>query len=87
MSNLPGVAGLEMVRFQEHRDSVTVQVAFEGRLAVPLTVGREAFWSWPSDADRHEWLMRSARTLLDLYGDARDSQVLSDGEVTQRAAA
>jgi hypothetical protein len=76
-----------MVRFDEHHGHVTVQVALEGQLAVPLTVEQAAFWAWPTDAARHQWLARSARTLLDLYGDARERRVLSDTEVQQIAAA
>lgn len=79
--------GLEVVKYREHgADSVTVQVALDGHLAVPCTVDRSIFWGF-EDTERHEWLARTARTLLDIYGDARDGRVLSDHEVQQRAAA
>jgi hypothetical protein len=84
---LKGVKGLEMVKYDEiGAEYVTVQVALLNHLAVPLTVEREIFWGF-SEQERHQWLERSARTLLDIYGDARDGRVLSDYEVQQRAAA
>jgi hypothetical protein len=84
---LSGVAGLELVRYEEiGANYVTVQLALREHLAVPLTVEREIFWGF-SERERHEFLSRSARTLLDIYGDARDGLVLSDYEVQQRAAA
>lgn len=88
MPALKGVPELEMVKFAEDRDgSVTVQLALREQLAVPMTVERDVFWGWPSDMTRHEWLMRCAQTLLDIYGDARNGCVLSDYEVQQKAAA
>jgi hypothetical protein len=84
---LDGVAGLELVKYAEPcAGLVTVQLAMRGRLCVPLTVEREVFWGF-EELERHQWLERSARTLLDVYGDARDGRVLSDYEVQQRAAA
>ena len=66
---------------------VTVQLALRGNLAVPLTVEREIFWGFDELPSATSWLERCARTLLDVYGDARDGRVLSDYEVQQRAAA
>jgi hypothetical protein len=84
---LDGVAGLELVKYGEPcAGMVTVQLAMNEKLAVPLTVEREVFWGF-EELERHEWLKRCARTLLDVYGDARDGRVLSDHEVQQRAAA
>lgn len=84
---LKGASGLEMVKYQEpSADMVTVQLALHGELAVTLTVERAIFWGF-SELERHKWLARSARTLLDIYGDARDGRLLSDYEVQQRAAA
>ena len=84
---LDGVAGLELVKYGEPcAGMVTVQLAMNEKLAVPLTVEREVFWGF-EQLERHEWLKRCARTLLDVYGDARDGRVLSDHEVQQRAAA
>lgn len=78
---------LEVVKYQEHREDVTVQLALDGTLAVPFTAGKEIFYSWPSEEERHTWLERTARTLIDIYGDARHGLQLSDYEVSQRAAA
>jgi len=87
MSALAGVSGLEMVRYREHgAQAVTVQLALNEHLAVPMTVEREVFWGF-DEPERHKWLARCARTLLDVYGDARDGCVLTDYEVQQRAAA
>jgi hypothetical protein len=78
---------LEMVDFRPHSGSVTFQVALDGKLAVPATVSEAEFWNWPSEMERHKFLARSARTLLDIFGDARDNRVLSDSEVSARASA
>lgn len=84
---LDGVAGVELVKYDDAcAGMVTVQLALRGNLAVPLTVEREIFWGF-DELERHQWLERCARTLLDVYGDARDGRVLSDYEVQQRAAA
>ena len=80
-------SGLEIVHFTDRRGMVTVQVALHEKLAVPMTVSQQDFWAWPNDDERHEWLKRCARTLLDIFGDARDSRVLSDFEVQERASA
>ena len=66
-------------------DSVTIQLAYQDRLIVPMTVDSEAFYDWPSEAEQVQFLKRSARTLLDIYGDARDGRVLSDQEALERA--
>lgn len=83
---LDGVSGLELVNYSERAGMVTVQLALNEKLAVPCTVEREIFWGL-DEIERHQWLERCARTLLDVYGDARDGRVLSDYEVQQRAAA
>ena len=76
--------GLEIVRCSDHGDFVTVQVALDGRLAVPMTVDR-ATWkgTFATDTLREQWLARSARTLLDIYGDAREDRRLSDRQVLE----
>lgn len=66
---------------------VTVQLALDQKLAVPITVDKCIFYGWPTEFERHAWLERTAQTMLDIYGDARDGRVLSDQEVSQRAAA
>jgi hypothetical protein len=77
---------LECVRIERHPDSVTIQLALNDRLAVPMTVGNEDFFGlWNTESDQVAWLKRSARTLLDIYGDARDGRVLSDQEALERA--
>lgn len=80
-------AELECVRMTRHPDSVTIQLAFQNKLAVPMTVENEAFFGWPTLADQIAWMKRQARALLEIYGDARDGLVLSDQEVLQRANA
>jgi hypothetical protein len=85
---LKGTQGLELVRYDECANAlVTCQLALHGKLTVPLTVERAIFWGFSDEIERHHWLERCARTLLDIYGDARDGRVLSDHEVQQRAAA
>ena len=81
--------GLEVVRYQEHpRDrSVTLQVALGGILVHPFTMPKADFLSIGGERERNEFLERSARTLLDIYGDARDGRKLSDSEVQERTAA
>jgi hypothetical protein len=77
-----------MVQFDQHSDAITVQIALDGQLAVPFTVSPEVFWGeFPDEISRHAFLARNARTLLDIYGDARHDRRLSDQEVSQRAAA
>ena len=78
---------LEMVDFRPNQNSVTFQVALDGKLAVPATISETEFWNWPSEVERHKFLARSARTLLDIFGDAREGRVLSDSEVSARATA
>jgi len=83
---LDGVSGLELVKYREASgDMVTVQLALNEVLSVPLTVERGIFWGF-DEIERHKWLARCARTLLDIYGDARDGRLLSDYEAQQRAA-
>lgn len=86
VSALRHASGLELVTYKDHGKDVTVQLALHGLLAVPMTVQREVFWGY-EEKQQHEWLERCARTLLDIYGDARDGRVLSDHEVQRRAAA
>lgn len=83
-----GVAAcdLELVTFHEDRHGVTVQLALDGKLAVPATIASADFWGHESEDARHKFLARSARTLLDIFGDAREARVLSDREVLARAA-
>jgi hypothetical protein len=76
---------MEVLRQGRGDGHITVQLALNGTLTVPLTVGDEVFWGFP-EAQRIEWLKRSARTMLDIYGDARDGRVLSDSEVLERTA-
>lgn len=64
---------------------VTIQLALRDKLAVPMTVEASAFWDHPTEELQAEFLKRSAQTLLNIYGDARDGRVLSDQEVLEKA--
>lgn len=77
---------LEMVKFTEHgqRGAVTMQLALNGVLAHPFTMNKAEFLGFPDGKERDEFLKRSARTLIDVYGDARDGRRLSDSEVQER---
>lgn len=78
---------LECVRFEQSPDAITIQLALRNELAVPMTVEKGAFYSWPSEQHQTEWLKRQTQALLDIYGDARDGRALSDQEVLDRANA
>lgn len=83
-----GFVSLELISCRESRNgsSVTLQVAVGGVLAHPFSLGKDDFLNFPEGKVRDEFLQRSARTLIDVYGDARDGRRLSDSEVQERTA-
>lgn len=64
---------------------VTIQLAVNGKLAVPITVEDSDFFDYPSEAEQAAFLKRSAESMIRIYGDARDGRTLSDQEVLDRA--
>ena len=79
---------LEVVNYTEHprNNSVTLQLALNGTLAHPFTVAKADLMNFPEGDERNGFYERSARTLIDVYGDARDGRQLSDSEVQARTA-
>ena len=71
--------------FDQRDGMVTIQLALRDKLAVPMTVEASAFFDHKSEEAQMDFLKRSAETLLNIYGDARDGRVLSDHEVLERA--
>lgn len=83
------LVSLEIVSYREHpaQGAVTVQLALHGVLAHPFSVNKADLERFPDGEERQAFFERSARTLLDVYGDARDGRKLSDQEVQERTAA
>lgn len=83
------LVSLEIVRFTEHpaHSAVTVQLALDGVLAHPFSVNKADLLQFPEGDERKAFFERSARTLIDVYGDARDGRKFSDQEVQERTAA
>jgi len=81
-----GLVMVEVVQYTEQprNNAVTIQLALDGQLAYPFTVGKDDLMAFETEAERTEFLRRSARTLLDVYGDSRDGRRLSDLEVQER---
>ncbi len=79
---------LEVVSYTEHprNNAVTIQLALDNTLAHPFTIDKADLMNFPEGNERTEFFERSARTLLDVYGDARDGRQLSDSEVQARTA-
>ncbi len=79
---------LEIVSYTERpgANAVTVQLALAGILAHPFTINKGDLMKFPDDEERNQFFERSARTLIDVYGDARDGRKLSDSEVQERTA-
>lgn len=77
-----------MVRYTEHgaQQAVTLELALDGVLAHPFTVSKADYFGFPSEEEREEFFKRSARSMIDVYGDARDGRRLSDLEVQERTA-
>lgn len=80
------VVSLEVVSYMEHprSNAVTVQLALNGTLAHPFTVNKADLMNFPDGKERNDFFERSAQTLIDVYGDARDGRQLSDSEVQAR---
>jgi len=73
---------LEIVRFDNRPDSITgfrvVQVALNGELAVPCDI-HESEYREMSSEDFKQYLIRTARSALNYYGDARVLRRNEDG--------
>jgi hypothetical protein len=82
------LVSLEVVSYTDNprADSVTLQLALNGTLVHPFTLDKADLMSFPEGQERNDFFERSARTLLDVYGDARDGRQLSDSEVQERTA-
>jgi hypothetical protein len=83
------MARLEIVRFDPYPDPVTgyrvVQVALDGRLAVPLDIHESEYRDLSADQfDKR--LMRQAEIALSYYGDHRQARLNEDGTIAARAA-
>jgi len=76
---------LEIVRFDNRPDPITgfrvVQVALNGELAVPCDI-HEAEFREMSSEDFEAYLIRTARSALHYYGDARVIRRNEDGTFT-----
>lgn len=77
---------LEIVRYQERHGYITFQLALRGELAVDFTVDKPSFCEM-SEIEKVQFLERSAQSMIDIFGDARDGRILSDGEVQARSRA
>lgn len=68
---------------------ITLRLALGGQLAHDFSATSTDFWERERENPRVwiEWLKRSARSMLDIYGNARDGRVLPDSEAQRRAQA
>ena len=71
------VQGLEILELDTMgSDYVRVRVALNGSLAIPFEVPKSTYVEdFPRREDFESFLARQARTLLDTYGDARESRL------------
>jgi hypothetical protein len=83
------MAQLEIVRFDSYPDPITgyrvVQVALDGRLAVPLDIHESEYRDMSAEAFEKRLIVQ-ARIALDYYGDHRNARQLEDGTIAARAA-
>lgn len=51
--------------------TIEVQVAVDGRLAIPMDIHRSVRDFYPTEDEWFNYLTQSGETMLDVYGDAR----------------
>ena len=83
------MARLEIVRFDSHPDPITgyrvVQVALDGRLAVPLDIHESEYRELRAD-EFEKRLVRQAEIALSYYGDYRRARPNEDGTLAPQGA-
>ena len=72
--------GLEILELATDRpgDYIFARLAFCGRLAVPFEFPKSTYSALRTTADLERYLGQQARSLLDLYGDAREQRATPD---------
>ena len=83
------MARLEIVRFDSYPDPITgyrvVQVALDGRLAVPLDIHESEYRELKAD-EFEKRLVRQAEIALSYYGDYRHARPNEDGTLAPQGA-
>lgn len=67
---------IEIIRLTKSGEYYDAQLAIDGTLAIPMEVHASVREQYPREADFIQYLVRSAETMIDLYGDARHPQQL-----------
>jgi len=61
----------EIIRFRKEGEYFDVQVAIDGVLSPSMEIHASCREQYPRDDEFEAYLLRSAQTMIDLYGDAR----------------
>lgn len=76
-----------MIRYRKEGEYFDVQMAIDGVLAVPqeihASVREESF---PTEESWMAYLVRSAQSLIQVFGDARDNKIVMDMDPDLEAA-
>jgi hypothetical protein len=78
---------LEILKCVKRGDYYDVQVALNGTLAPSMEIHAEAREQYPTEQAWIDYLTRCARSLIDIYGDARYPRHLSVPDVEAHALA
>lgn len=78
MSREPKV---EIIQHKKVGEYYTTQLAIDGVLAIPQEIHASILEHFQSEKSFWEYLIRSAQTLIQVFGDARENRVIHPEEV------